>query len=109
LSRLDGDRRGPGEGGRAALRSPPRLGHDAGQRADRHPQGGWKADFVIEEPAPAAVSAVVRLQGAATGDRIFRTLLTLASLAIPVLLGFLVFELWSGSRLAIRTFGVDFL
>ena len=55
------------------------------------------------------VSPVARLQGAATGDRIFRTLLTIAALAIPTLLVFLVYELWSGSRLAIGAFGVDFL
>jgi phosphate transport system permease protein len=55
------------------------------------------------------VSPVARLQGAATGDRIFRALLTAAALAIPVLLGFLVYELWSGSRPAIAKFGTDFL
>jgi phosphate transport system permease protein len=55
------------------------------------------------------VSPVARLQGAATGDRIFRTLLTIAALAIPTLLGFLVYELWSGSRPAIAKFGADFL
>ena len=59
--------------------------------------------------AAEVVSPVARLQGAATGDRIFRTLLTSAALAIPVLLGFLVFELWSGSRPAIARFGTDFL
>ena len=52
---------------------------------------------------------VTRLQGAATGDRIFRLVLTLATLAIPVLLGFLVWELYSGSRLAIAKFGLTFL
>ena len=55
------------------------------------------------------VSPVARLQGAATGDRIFRTLLTIAALAIPTLLGFLVYELWTGSQPAIAKFGVDFL
>ena len=59
--------------------------------------------------AAEVASPVARLQGAATGDRIFRTLLTAAALAIPVLLGFLVFELWSGSRPAIARFGTDFL
>lgn len=59
--------------------------------------------------AAEVVSPVARLQGAATGDRIFRILLTAAALAIPVLLGFLVFELWSGSRPAIAKFGTDFL
>jgi phosphate transport system permease protein len=55
------------------------------------------------------VSPVARLQGAATGDRIFRTLLTLAALAIPTLLGFLVYELWRGSQPAIARFGFEFL
>ena len=59
--------------------------------------------------AAEVVSPVARLQGAATGDRIFRVLLTAAALAIPVLLGFLVYELWSGSRPAIAKFGTDFL
>lgn len=49
------------------------------------------------------------LQGRSRGDRIFRLLLTVATLAIPTLLGFLGFELWSGSRLAIDQFGWRFL
>ena len=64
---------------------------------------------MIEDTTPVAVSPVARLQGAATGDRIFRIVLTAAALAIPVLLGFLVYELWIGSRLAVKTFGVSFL
>lgn len=43
------------------------------------------------------------------GDRVFKFLLTLAALAIPLLLGFLVFELWLGSRLAIERFGLGFI
>src|SRR5687767_13051061 len=43
------------------------------------------------------------------GDLLFRWLLTLAAVAIPVLLGFLVYELWLGSRLAIERFGLDFV
>lgn len=39
----------------------------------------------------------------------FRWLLTMAALAIPVLLAFLVFELWSGSRLAIERYGSGFV
>lgn len=58
---------------------------------------------------PTAASTVARLQGAATGDRIFRIVLTLGALAIPILLGFLVYELWIGSRLAVAKFGVSFL
>jgi len=40
------------------------------------------------------------LELASYGDRVFRWLLTLGALTIPILLGFLVFELWQGSRLA---------
>ena len=49
------------------------------------------------------------LAGARIGDQVFRALLTLAALAVPVLLGFLVWELWSGARLAIGEFGFGFL
>ncbi|MGH7526354.1 MAG: phosphate ABC transporter permease subunit PstC [Gemmatimonadales bacterium] len=49
------------------------------------------------------------LERTSYGDRIFRALLTLGALAIPVLLAFLVFELWSGSRLAIEKFGLGFV
>ena len=42
-------------------------------------------------------------------DRLFRVVLTLAALAIPVLLGFLVYELYMGSRLAMGQFGFKFI
>ena len=62
--------------------------------------------------APPAPEAAVRPRSAARarsyGDRVFRIVLTLAALAIPVLLGFLVYELWIGSRLAIGEFGLEF-
>ena len=64
---------------------------------------------MIEEGTAPESSVARPLTGAATGDRIFKTILTLAALAIPVLLGFLVYELWVGSRLAVKAFGVDFL
>ena len=56
-------------------------------------------------PAPAKPS----LERSSYGDQVFKVLLTLAALAIPVLLGFLVFELWSGARLAIAKFGFGFV
>ncbi|NOT07846.1 MAG: phosphate ABC transporter permease subunit PstC [Gemmatimonadales bacterium] len=59
--------------------------------------------------APSASTPAAALQGAAAGDRIFRALLTLAALAIPVLLGFLVYELVQGSELAIQRYGFRFL
>lgn len=43
------------------------------------------------------------------GDAVFRGLLTLTALILPVLLGFLVWELWTGARPAVRSFGIDFL
>ena len=49
------------------------------------------------------------LERANHGDRVFRTLLTAAAAVLPVLLGFLVLELWGGSRLAIERFGLDFV
>jgi phosphate transport system permease protein len=59
-----------------------------------------------ELPRPATS---VSLERANYGDRIFKLLLTVAALAVPVLLGFLVYELWSGADLAIQRFGLDFV
>jgi phosphate transport system permease protein len=49
------------------------------------------------------------LQGRAYGDRAFKLLLTCAAALIPILLGFLVYELWTGSRLAMIKFGLSFV
>ncbi|MFN2317494.1 MAG: phosphate ABC transporter permease subunit PstC [Gemmatimonadales bacterium] len=57
----------------------------------------------------AQTGAEPALEGRIVGDLLFRVLLTGAALAIPILLGFLVFELWSGSRLAIERYGVSFI
>ena len=57
-----------------------------------------------EQSSPAA-----RLHGFAAGDRVFRLILSLAALAVPVLLGFLVWELVQGSQLAIARYGLSFL
>jgi len=57
-----------------------------------------------DDAAPAA-----RLHGVAAGDRVFRLVLSVAVLAIPTLLGFLVWELARGSRLAISKYGLHFL
>lgn len=59
------------------------------------------------DAAPAGAEPA--LEGRSVGDLLFRVLLTGAALAIPILLGFLVFELWSGSRLAIERYGVSFI
>ena len=51
----------------------------------------------------------VSLERADYGDRVFRLLLTLAALTVPILLAFLVYELWSGAALAIGEFGLGFV
>ena len=62
-------------------------------------------------PLPPArePAAGVSLERRSNGDRVFRVVLTLAAVAIPVLLAFLVYELWSGARLAIDRFGLAFM
>jgi phosphate transport system permease protein len=57
----------------------------------------------------AAASSRPSLERGSSGDRIFRSVLTLGAVTIPVLLGFLVFELWTGARLAIGRFGLEFV
>ncbi len=57
-------------------------------------------------PPPGATPS---LEGADYGDRVFRGVLTLGAVTIPLLLGFLVYELWAGSRLAIERFGLEFV
>ncbi len=52
------------------------------------------------------MTAFARLQ---LGDRIFRVLLTVAAASIPVLLAFLVWELWTGAAPAIDKFGFNFI
>jgi phosphate transport system permease protein len=65
---------------------------------------------VAGEPvARPAVLEPPSLEQTSYGDRIFRWLLTLGAVTIPVLLAFLVYELWMGSRLAIAKFGLGFV
>ena len=59
------------------------------------------ATSTLPESAPATGSPSVALQGRHTGDRVFKGLLTVAAWAVPILMLFLVVELWTGSRLAI--------
>ena len=59
--------------------------------------------------APERSSTAARLYGFAAGDRLYRLLLALAALAIPVLLGFLTLELAAGSRLAVGRYGLGML
>jgi phosphate transport system permease protein len=56
--------------------------------------------------APAAAPASLEIRS--YGDRVFKLLLTLGAVSVPILLGFLVFELWQGSRPAIAKFGLGF-
>jgi len=49
------------------------------------------------------------LERTSYGDRVFRVLLTLGAVSVPMLLGFLVYQLWTGSELAISKFGLGFL
>src|SRR6476661_1284927 len=64
-------------------------------------------------PAPSGAAAPSKistsLRAAAYGDRVFNLVLVCAAALIPILLGFLVFELWTGSRLAMAKFGLDFI
>ncbi len=55
------------------------------------------------------VQEPVGLEGSRAGDRVFKTALTLAALAIPVLMVFLVWELYSGAQLAISRYGFSFV
>ncbi len=49
------------------------------------------------------------LEGRNVSDAAFRGVLTVCAAAIPILMGFLVWELYAGSRLAISRFGVRFV
>jgi phosphate transport system permease protein len=49
------------------------------------------------------------LEGSNLGDRTFKAALTVAALAVPVLMGFLVYELYSGAQLAIHRYGLGFV
>lgn len=49
------------------------------------------------------------LSGSRAGDRLFKGGLTVAALAIPVLMGLLVYELYVGSQLAIERYGLGFV
>jgi phosphate transport system permease protein len=61
-----------------------------------------------DAPAPVAEGAST-LAGSRWGDRFFKSVLTVAALAVPILMGFLVYELYVGSRLAIERYGLGFV
>src|ERR671914_1597487 len=63
----------------------------------------------VETPETTRSTPPVPLERANYADRAFRLILTAAAVTIPVLLGFLVYELYMGSRLAIARFGLGFI
>ena len=63
----------------------------------------------VHDPPAAPSAPSVSLESTNHGDRIFRAVLTLAAVLIPILLAFLVYELWSGARLAVGRYGFDFI
>jgi len=64
----------------------------------------------IDAPPPRISSAqAVPLERANYGDRAFRLVLTAAALLVPVLLGFLVYQLWTGAAPAMNRYGLDFM
>lgn len=58
--------------------------------------------------APKAGTAV-KLDVQSTGDRLFKFALTVAAAVVPILLAFLLFELWTGSAIARERYGWSFL
>lgn len=63
----------------------------------------------VKEAEPTRSAPPVSLERANYGDRIFKFVLTLAAVLIPIMLAFLVYELWTGSKLAIDRFGLSFV
>ncbi|MEO7987515.1 MAG: phosphate ABC transporter permease subunit PstC [Gemmatimonadales bacterium] len=63
----------------------------------------------VQLDAPTRVVSPPPLEQRSYGDRVFKFILTLGAVTIPVLLAFLVYELWTGSRLAMAKFGFGFI
>lgn len=62
----------------------------------------------LAEPS-APIQEPVGLEGSRVGDRLFKGLLTAAALAVPVLMGFLVYELYTGAKIAMVRYGLGFI
>jgi phosphate transport system permease protein len=60
------------------------------------------------EPRPTVVLPAA-LKGRAWGDLGFRGVLTVATLAVPLLMALLAWELWVGARPAVERYGLSFL
>jgi phosphate transport system permease protein len=65
------------------------------------------AEPEIVEPRPGR--RVASLFRRSHGDRVFRALLTLAAVIIPLLLGLLIWQLWGEAHLAASRFGLGFV
>jgi phosphate transport system permease protein len=61
------------------------------------------------EAGQSRLVAAASLERADYGDLIFKGVLTVAAIAVPVLLAFLVYELWSGAALAMERYGLEFV
>src|SRR5262249_18523790 len=89
-------------------------------RTDQDAQGRGQADLMARRPlvsdspvvtASAAVDVADHppLEGKNVGDLVFRVALTVAAVTVPLLLGFLVYELYRGGQLAIHRYGLHFI
>jgi phosphate transport system permease protein len=63
----------------------------------------------VQQPETLSPRLPAALEQANYADRVFRLVLTMAAALIPILLALLVYQLWSGARLAIGRFGFDFI
>lgn len=63
----------------------------------------------VEEAEVTRSGPPVSLERANYGDRAFKLILTVAAMIIPIMLAFLVYELWVGSKEAIARFGFGFV
>src|SRR5690606_21742733 len=107
---LDDLARSAADGGRPALCPAADAGDRAGPAEARNPVTLGMTTTALESPAEgASPTPDADLRRRSHVDLIFRGLLTAAAVSIPVLLAFLVYELWIGSRLAIGEFGLGFI
>lgn len=63
----------------------------------------------VTAPPVEPTHDAVGLEGSRLGDRLFKGGLILTALAIPVLMVFLVIELYTGAKMAIDRFGLSFI
>jgi phosphate transport system permease protein len=63
----------------------------------------------MSAPRSTPVGEAGSLRRTASGDRLYRALITLAAATVPVLLLLLTWQLWQGARPAIERFGLGFI